>query len=61
MKLISFTLMDGEKVYINPKHVVSVTKSGEISGGNTDISLLNDCFYSVKESMERVVNRLRGD
>jgi uncharacterized protein YlzI (FlbEa/FlbD family) len=62
--MYKFTLIDGDIVYINPIHVVSVL-TGERWDGDKDVSatlivLKNEVSYYVRESVETVANDVTG-
>ena len=61
MKLLCFTLYDGNNVWINPESVngVSPTKDNEHEEANTFIILFS-AGIEVREKMDEVIKRLQG-
>ena len=58
MSIIEVLNENGDRIILNPKHIVSVsptTRKISYEGGPTcDISMSDGCFYTVRESIDNM-------
>lgn len=58
MSIIEVLNVDGDRIILNPKHIVSVvptTRKINYEGGPTcDISMSDGCFYTIRESIDNI-------
>ena len=61
MKLIKLhTRSDGDAVYINPEHIVSIWKFNEGSCVKTVIDINANNSFDVKESPEQIIEKIEN-